>query len=419
MNHLILIAQREFRQRIKQKLFLIMTLSGPLFFSILLIVPTYFALSSVEEERVLQVLDQQHILSPTQPDSYYQLSFTDPAISFTSALMVFEKSGLAAFLYLPTEGTPVLFARSPLPPSFRAWIKTEVENSFLRQKLSSAPSFPKLEIKKLYAETHASGTSSALGILASVLIYVFILTYTMQVMRGVIEEKSNRISETMLINVKPETLMFGKILGIGLVSLVQFLIWIIIAGGVYSWFIHKYGPSLALFNNQHIQETLKMPGMNVKQALEWHQIVSEFEGIELGRMLVIFAFYFIFGYLFYSSIFAAIGASVDSETETQQFIFPLTIPILLCFTLMQNLTQEPESLLSQILSLLPFTSPVAIMMLLPSHIPLRQLILSMIVLVVSFILTGFLSGKIYRTSILLYGKKPSLKNLFRALRIKN
>jgi ABC-2 type transport system permease protein len=210
--------------------------------------------------------------------------------------------------------------------------------------------------------------------------------------------------------------MLGKITGIGLVSLTQFLIWIFIAGFGYLLFMERFGEQLSLFSNAQIQDTIKAQGIDVAQAMEWNSIINTFASVEFGMFIPVFLFYFVFGYLFYSSIFAAVGSLADSETDTQQFIFPLTLPILLCFILMQFFVENPHHLLTTFFSFLPFTSPVTIMILLPYGISFSQLLISMLTLILSFLASTYCAGRIFRNGIL-YNGKPGWKQIKEWLRM--
>lgn len=258
-----------------------------------------------------------------------------------------------------------------------------------------------------YEEMFAN-TASSIGLTAGILIYFFILLYGIQVMRGIIEEKSNRILEVLVTSVKPFELMMGKILGIGLVSLLQFGIWIGISSTI-SVLISSYF-KLEMYNTANINHTLSFVSDSSK-ALEINMFMTSLSQINLPFVIVIFLSYFIFAYLLYAALFAAIGSAVDAETDTQQFVLPITIPLLISFVMAQSIITNPDSSMAFYLSLIPFTSPIVMMLRLPFGVDLWQVALSLFLLISTFLAATYFSSKVFKTGILMYGKKVSLKEL--------
>jgi ABC-2 type transport system permease protein len=268
-------------------------------------------------------------------------------------------------------------------------------------------------------ETKDNEVSMALGFIAGILIYIFIFLYGAQVMRGVIEEKTSRIVEVIISSVKPFELMMGKIIGIAAVGLTQFLLWIILSAvgtSMVGNFFIKDKQSV-----DQMEQTFKT---NIPQKAAFKEMPTDEKAeimdsflnqVNLPIMLFSFLFYFLGGYLLYGALFAAVGSAVDNEADTQQFMLPLTIPLILSFTLAQNVMTNPESSLAFWLSVFPLTSPVIMMVRIPFGVPYFDLILSMIMLVLGFIGATWVSAKIYRTGILMYGKKSSYKELWKWL----
>jgi len=235
------------------------------------------------------------------------------------------------------------------------------------------------------------GVNIGVGIAGAILIYLCLIIYGAQVMRGVIEEKTSRIIEVIISSVKPFQLMLGKIIGVGLVGLTQFGAWIIlsvistkIAGSAFS------SPQSSMMNFLAVLKT-----------------------IPFGYIMGVFVFYFLTGYLLYSALFAAVGSAVDSETETQQFMFPITLPLLFTYILSVSvLFQAPDSPLAVWLSIIPFTAPVAMMIRIPfGGVAPWQLVASMTLMIAGFLFTTYVAARIYRVGILMYGKKASFKEL--------
>jgi len=245
---------------------------------------------------------------------------------------------------------------------------------------------------------------------------MFILTYGSQVMSGVIQEKTNRVVEIIVSSVKPFELMLGKIIGIALVGLTQFFLWIILTFVLL--FVAQF-----FFSNQidmsMLQQTNQMAAMpaasmeNVGNANNMLTVIQSFDFVQIG---IYFLIYFLGGYLLYASLFAAVGSAVDNETDTQQFSFPLTLPIIFALFVAIYGAQNPDSSLAFWCSLIPFTSPVVMMVRLPYGVAAWEIVLSLFILILSFIATTWVAGKIYRTGILMYGKKPSWKELWKWLK---
>jgi ABC-2 type transport system permease protein len=233
------------------------------------------------------------------------------------------------------------------------------------------------------------GATYALSFSGAILIYMSLFIYGAQVMRGVIEEKTSRIIEVIISSVKPFELMIGKIVGVGLVGLTQFVLWISLSAGI-SYIVGG-------------------------DASPTHNAIYTFVhalGANAGYELFCFLFYWVTGFMFYSALFAAVGSAVDSETETQQFMFPITLPLLFTYLLcVSYLFTVPDSPLSVWLSIIPFSAPVAMMMRIPYNVPGWQLWLSMALMVAGFIFTTYIASRIYRVGILMYGKKASYKEL--------
>lgn len=255
------------------------------------------------------------------------------------------------------------------------------------------------------------------GFVFSILIYFFIFLYGSQVLRGVIEEKTNRIVEIIVSSVKPFQLMLGKIIGIALVGLTQFAIWVILSGSIISIigmiFINSTMDTEALGEAMNTaQQGMPINGENA----EMDKVFGMLQNINFPLMIGTFLFYFLGGYLLYSSLFAAIGAMVDSEADSQQFMLPVTIPLIFSIAIAQYVVKNPGGIWGQFFSFFPLTSPVVMMVRIPFGVQIWELALSMIVLILSFLGTTWLAGRIYKTGILLYGKKTTYKDLWLWLR---
>jgi ABC-2 type transport system permease protein len=427
MNSILLIIQREFLQRIRKRSFLVMTILGPLFFSLLMVVPAWLTLKESENQTHIALFDPQNILKiDFIKEGNITISTLNQKTSDQEAFIHLGESDYTALLYIKSPQEATLYNKQKENVGLNAWLKNLFIKHYTQEQISNKTGLSPSEQNSIeiqlktqsFTKEEASQSQGLIGLslLMGIIIYLFILTYTMQVLRGFIQEKTSRINELLLSSVKPFQLMMGKIVGIGMVSITQFAIWLSLTGLLALGFNYKFGDKLKLFNNQHIEETIKNNKLDVQQAMEWNEIINTFSGINIGKVVVLFLFYFVMGYLLYSAIFAAIAAMVDAETETQQLVFPLTIPILLCFMFSQNFIDAPESPISVFFSIFPLTSPIAMMLRLPIETPSWLMAISMFILLLSFIATTWIAGKIYKTGMLMYGNRASFSEVWRWIR---
>ncbi|MBP7512395.1 MAG: ABC transporter permease, partial [Bacteroidia bacterium] len=261
-----------------------------------------------------------------------------------------------------------------------------------------------------------SGITTIVGFIGAFLIYLFIFLYGVQVMKGVIEEKTNRIVEVIISSVKPFQLMMGKIVGIAMVGFTQFIIWVLLVT-LLSAPVSSLVMNLADIEPNQIAQNVapnladSTPQIQSVQANPSLNMLNGLNQLNVPLLLGLFIFYFIGGYLFYGALFAAVGSAVDNETDTQQFMMPITLPLIFSIAISQSIINAPNSTLSVWLSMIPFSSPVIMMVRLPFGVPTIEIIASMLCMVLGFIATVWFAGRIYRIGILTYGKKPSYKDL--------
>ena len=252
-----------------------------------------------------------------------------------------------------------------------------------------------------------SEASFGIGLVGGFLIYIFIFMYGTMVMKSVIEEKTNRIVEIIISSVKPFELMLGKIISVALVGLSQFAMWLIL------------GFVFLLIANSLIPSDIDVTNLNTNEAVLSSKIGSSLMALPIKSLIFVFLIYFLGGYLLYGSLFAAIGSASDQETDSQQFIFPITIPLIVSFVLVQVVIDNPHGGLAYWLSMIPFTSPIIMIARIPFGVPLHELLLSISLLIGGFLLTTWVAAKIYRVGILMYGKKISYKELWKWLKYKD
>ena len=415
MHKIWLIIKREYLVRVRKKSFIVMTILGPLLMVALMIVPIYLAEES-QEERIIAINQQdEYLLEDTE-----YLHFTViPEYEANKLTSDFNQSPYYALLYIEKENF-TLYSDQQISLSVSETIEREIEQIIEVKNLKKAGIDPQIIenassniniTTKIISEdgnttNSHSEASMGIGFISGILIYMFIFMYGTMVMRGVIEEKTSRIVEVIISSVRPFQLMMGKILGVALVGLTQFVLWILLTV-VISTVVE-----LAFLDVGSMANEISANEQSVILA----QITNITGGINLMQIFISFLFYFIAGYLMYSSLFAAVGSAVDAEADTQQFILPITIPLILSFVLIQPIMDNPDGTLAFWMSIIPFTSPVIMMVRLPFGVATWELLLSMGVLVGTFIATTWLAGRIYRTGILMYGKKASYKELWKWLR---
>ena len=441
MNKILLIIQREYLSRVKKKSFIIMTLLTPLIVAGFYGLIIYFSIQGLSGSvnKIAVVNENKTLterLSSTKNNTYV---YVDQSLAQMKASL--KGSDFDYILYLPDfkldnpQGIQILGTKqagltlnNKLSDGIEDLIRIQkLKESGLAQKdLDKLKSSVSIDTKKIgesgKEEDSSAGASTIIAYVAGILMFMFIMLYGIQVMRGVIEEKTSRIIEVMISSVKPFQLMMGKIVGIALVGLTQFILWIILTTAISTGVVKVFLPekdkkevsanAQVKDNSKKIREAVDNgPVANVQKALA---------NLDVTKIVSMFVFYFIGGYLFYSALYAAIGSAVDSETETQQFMFPVMMPLLLGYSLsLSVVTNDPYGSMAFWLSIIPFTSPIAMMVRLPYGVPEWQLALSIALLILGFVGTVWMASRIYRVGILMYGKKPSLKEMIKWFTYKN
>ena len=420
MRKIWLIIKREYLVRVRKKSFIVMTIVGPVLMVALMIFPAYLA-NQTQEVRTIAI-DEDGFEFTNQIEDTDFLHFSK--IPNQEAVLLkndFSKSNYYALLRIK-ENNFTLYSNQQISLSVSKAIENQLEQIIEHQKLkaagidldilSEAESTVRITTKIITEDGNTTKSkaeaSMGIGFICGILIYIFIFMYGTMVMRGVIEEKTSRIVEVIISSVKPFQLMMGKIIGVALVGLTQFLLWILLTIAITSVaeliFINAGSMSTELSSTQQSSLLIELSNLT--------------GGINLVQIFISFIFYFLAGYLMYSSLFAAVGSAVDAEADTQQFVLPITIPLILAFILIQPIMENPDGPLAFWMSIIPFTSPVIMMVRLPFGVANWELALSMGILILSFVLTTYLAGKIYRTGILMYGKKTSYKELWKWLSYK-
>ncbi len=405
------IIRREFLTRVRRKTFLMTTLLGPVIMAVMMILPYWLVSDDGGEVSNYQVLvhdPQQRLSGKTTELAGRELIFMET--NAESVKTAYQNSDATAMLMLlgPNQAT---FYFKQKNPTQEALLKSEVQ-------MALSENAPKLHWESSLLMGNDANKSGALLTFLSyasvIFIYFFIFLYGIQVMKGIVEEKTNRIIEVMVSTVRPWQLMLGKILGISLLGLTQFFVWFGLSGLLGWWLSDHF--QMHRFSDEMLQQTLSQ-GVNADLAMEMNTLVSAFSQIDFGTFALVFTFYFLGGYLLYGALFAVVGSASDADTDTQQFIFPLTVPLLFSVIMVQPILKDVHSPVAKFMSIFPFTSPITMM----ARMPFLQteggfwgeLLLSMLCLIIGFVVVTWIASRIYRVGILVYGKKVGYGDLLK------
>lgn len=434
MSILSLIIKREFIAKVRNKSFIVMTFLSPLLFVGMAVLVGY--LSTMNKDSVTQIAihDESGLLKKEFKNDKYT-NYTDlSAMSFKIAKDTASKS-YEGLLYIPkvtsvqdlkekveyiSEDSPSLDFISDVEEVIDSVITQENLKvlGFDADKIDKAKADSSLKLSKFSGEESLKGLNEikvAIGGLFGYLIMMFIVIYGNFVMRSVIEEKTSRIIEIIISSVKPYQLMMGKIIGNSLAGILQFLIWAIV--GTLLFFIASTFLGLQMGASSTMSPEMMEAAGNVDKIAKMQMYFNEISNLPLVTLVISFIIYFIGGYFLYSSFYAAIGAAVDSETDSQQFLLPILMPLILgVYIGFFTVINDPHGTIATVFSIIPLTSPIVMLMRIPFGVPLWQLLLSIGLLYGTFIFVVWFAAKIYRVGILMYGKKPSWKELYKWLK---
>ncbi|TBN06624.1 ABC transporter permease [Hyunsoonleella flava] len=433
MNHLPLIIKREYLSKVKNKSFIVMTILSPIIMIALISVVAYLSQLNNDKVRTISILDEsgkvKDIFESTDNTTYNKLD----GMSLEDAkTLVTETSGYGLLHIKDIENVKELSENikfySEESPSLT--VISKLENKLERHLTLINYENVGIDIDKIkdskvtvdiFQENFVGETSSKtdsiikliFGGAAGYLLFMFIIIYGNMIMRSVIEEKTSRIIEVIVSSVKPVQLMLGKIIGTSLAGLTQFAIWLIL-GSILLFVVSAiFGIDMAQMQTPQqaaIQQAMENPEVNTKI----QEAMQGFFNLPLTNLIIAFIFFFISGYLLYSSLYAAIGAAVDNETDTQQFMLPIIMPLILAVYIgIFTVIEDPHGTVSTVFSFIPFTSPVVMLMRIPFGVPIWQQLLSLALLIGTFVFTVWIAAKIYRVGILMYGKKPTYKELLK------
>jgi ABC-2 type transport system permease protein len=442
MKNILLVLKREYLVRVKKKSFIVMTLLTPLLFVLFYAGIIWTAVRSVET-KLVTVLDKSGLLKDGFENSEeLEFRFTDSDLELAKS--DFGTSTSDALLYIPVDvmenrkGVQI-YARKNVSLELKSKLEKAIEEQIEDIKLRASGITPQiiadaktnitaqtLSLEEGEEKESNSGAATAIALVCGMIIYFAVLLYGTQVMRSVSEEKTSRIVEVIISSVKPFQLLVGKIVGVALVGLTQFALWIVLTLILVSGAGYVLKDRLTDIQKEaSAQQISSLPGnvdQTEKSGTQSNPAVEMLDGIKslnLPLILGSFLFYFLGGYLLYSALLGAVGSAVDHESDTQQFVFPITLPLIFGFIVAQMAIRDPDSPLIFWASMVPLTSPIVMMVRIPFGVPGWQIALSMFLLILGFLGTVWIASRIYRVGILMYGKKVTYKELMKWLFYKN
>lgn len=457
MRNISTIISREYLTRVKKKSFLLVTFLGPVFFAAMCILPSVIMFMTEDKGKKVAVIDESGIVMPKMTDSDV-VSFTDYSAESVDSMKVrFEDLGLDALVAVSpidpqTRSVSVAaYSRKPISMDLKETISSRVDDAVEDYRLSL---YEIDDLKQIMDEVKSDVTISTytlaedgeekisssevymmISMILAIIIYMFIAMFSGMVMQSVIEEKSSRVVEVLVSSVKATELMFGKIIGVACVALTQFLLWVVLTlvlvSGVSAFIgFDSLVDSSAVQTEQMAQmaeglgvdpAAMDAAGMSVPEMTadtEMGAVLSTLKELNYVQLIFAFIIYFALGYLLYASFFAAIGSAVENEADTQQLQIPVTIPLLIAFFIALYTFKSPDSAVVFWGSMIPFTSPIVMLARIPFGVPGWELALSMLLLVATFVASAWMSAKIYKIGILMFGKKTTFKDLWKWLKQK-
>ena len=445
LRNLTTIISREYLTRVRKKSFLLITFLGPVFFAAIAVLPTIIMMMNDDSGKKVAVVDQSGIVMEKLSDNG-AMTFTDFSYAeLDSVKLEFNKQGFDVLLAVSPLDTVLksvsvsAYSVKPLSVDMKENLSAMVDSAVedyrlaqyeidnLKEIIDGVHSDVALDTYVLGEDGEEKITSSEVYMIISLvlatIIYMFIMMFSGMVMQSVIEEKASRVVEVLVSSVKATELMFGKILGVACVALTQFFLWValtlvLVTGASALIGFSGMNPSEAMGMMEMAGQTglqagampSEMPGMDV--------VMSTLQQLDYVQLLVSFIIYFILGYLLYASFYAAIGSAVENEADTNQLQMPLTMPLLIAFFIAFYAFKAPDSPIVFWGSMIPFTSPIVMLARIPFGVPAWELILSITLLLATFIASGWVSAKIYKIGILMFGKKTTFSDLWKWLKQK-
>ena len=440
MSKLSLIIENEYMTRVRKKSFVVMTLLTPVLLVALCCVPVLIELFSSSDMRNVTVVDHTGLYREVFVNNE-EYTYTYLDTETTSEQMRSDETPYAYIVItdnlLDNPNAMTIYSHRQITAGFESMTENNMEEFLHEAKLASFDipglqqiideSDVQINMSSIRfdeeGETQTSaGLATAIGMISTFVIYMFLFAYGGMVMGSVMQEKTNRIVEVMVSSVKPFELMMGKIISVGLVGLTQIGIWVLLIVGLGIGASFAFGIPLFMNNEELLAQAQNMGGAAMAGGAaidpDMLDIAQTLSGINFTQIIICLILYFIGGYIIYASLFAAIGSAVDNETDSNQFLMPITLIIIFAFYVGLFSAEDPEGSMAWWCSMIPFTSPIVMMVRIPFGVAIWELVLSLVVLFASAIGMTWIASRIYRVGILLYGKKPSYKELFKWIKYK-
>ncbi len=437
-NKTFLIISREYTSRVKKKSFIILTILLPILMAGLIFLPVLLMMHSEKKQHthVLVVDDTEIFLNTFQETDNTTYQYRSGDITQLTQEML-ENDGIDCIFHILDNGEGLrsnLYYKKSIPTTLQSSIESQMNETFFDKMLQDSLHIELADFQKLQDLTKVNITTiqidkdgnqrendadmnMVIGMMCGFFIYFIIIFFASQVLRGVLEEKTNRIVEVLISSVKPMQLLVGKIVGIALVGITQFLIWVVLTAGIL-FGIQLAAPSLFQDEASAEMATEMINNSNMAGLADGNifQVINNYFPVSITELLLSFFFYFVAGYLIYATLYAATGSVVDNESDSQQYTMPVTLPLLLSIITVPTISTSPNGQLAVWLSMIPLTSPISMMVRLPSGVPLWQLLTSMGICLIFLVFCIWFAAKVYRVGILMYGKKNGWKEILRWLK---
>lgn len=441
-NKTLLIISREYLTRIQKKSFIIITILMPVLLAAMIVLPVLLVQLSESKKfsKVLVVDESEIFINNFTDDKHYSFSYRSGDIEQIKKEAFDQDYDVVLQILANTQSLKSnIYYKKNLPSGLQSDIESQMDDIFFNQLLRDSLHIEMARFENLQnlakAESvtiqiddnggekeHDAEVNQIFGMMCGIIIYFIIIMFASQVLRGVLEEKSNRIVEVLISSVKPTQLLVGKIVGIALVGLTQLAIWVVLSVGILLG-VQIAAPNL--FSPDTVETMAETPGVNVPNTAtidiapdNIFEMIQNYFSVSFGTIIFAFIFFFVVGYLIYSTLYAATGSVVDNESDSQQYTMPITIPLILAIVFVPTISTNPDGALAFWLSMIPLTSPIAMMVRLPSGVQAWELILSMGLALAFLVFCIWFAAKVYRIGIMTYGKKPSWGTIFRWLREK-
>ena len=439
-NKTFLIISREYLTRIQKKSFIIITILMPILLVAMIVLPVLLITISEKKQfsKILVVDESEIFINNFKDNTHYAFSYRSGDIEQIKKDAFDQEYDVVLQILDNSQAVKSnIYYKKNLPSGLQSEVEKQMDDIFFNQLLKDSLHIDPVRFENMQnlaksesvtiqitdkgeEKEHDAEVNQIFGMMCGIIIYFIIIMFASQVLRGVLEEKSNRIVEVLISSVKPTQLLIGKIVGIALVGLTQLVIWIALSVAILGG-IQLAAPNL--FAPDTVETLAETPGVNVPNTApvdvapdNIFEMIQNYFSVSFGTIILSFIFFFVVGYLIYSTLYAATGSVVDSESDSQQYTMPITIPLILAIVFVPTISTNPDGAMAFWLSMIPLTSPIAMMVRLPSGVQAWELILSMGLALAFLVFCIWFAAKVYRIGIMTYGKKPSWGTIFKWLR---